>query len=281
VTGTVPPSNGYSAPALAAGRPIGGWVYVLALALAGGADLAAFHQVVALLMRREADWLIWLLVAGFTAAALTLADVAGRLWRGIRAGDPQANLAAARLCAGLWLGLGAAAFTIRLLVRQDSAAGEPLLVDQAQIGERTGFEVVTASALLFLALYLAAGMVALVGAYLTHNPLLHGYQRAKRAHRRAVRRLRRSAPAHERARQVLDDHLAAREWDNRARQAARDERFAQADELKRYAEALIAVGLQDPSATDAITGPDRRPWTPDEKRDEPTEPAAGHLEERP
>lgn len=260
--------TGYHDPALAAGRPRAGWVYVAALVLAGGADLAAFHQVVALVMRDEADWLVWLLVAGFTAAALTLAHFAGRLWRGARAGDPEATVTAARLCAGLWLALGAAAFTIRLLVRHDSAAGDPFLVDQSQIGERTGTSVVMASALLFLALYLAAGTVALIGAYLTHNPVLSGYLQAQRAHRRAVRRLRRSAPRYERARRVLDEHLAERERDERSRLAARSERFAVADELKRHAEVLIASQLQDPSATDGITRPDRRPWTEDEKQDE-------------
>jgi hypothetical protein len=42
-------------------------------------------------------------------------------------------------------------------------------------------------------------------------------------------------------------------------QAAREQRLAHADELKRYAAVLIAAHLQDPSVTDAMTLPDRRP----------------------
>jgi hypothetical protein len=261
-------ANGHHDPAYVAGRPPTEWLHVAALALAAGADLAAFRQVVALVMRADSDWLIWLLVAGFTAAALTLAHFAGRFWRAVKAGEAGASRLNVRLSLGLWLVLGAAAFTIRLLIGYDSTASDPFQVDQTQIGESTSTALVSASALLFLALYLAAGAVAFFGAYLTHDPLLAGHLRVRRAHRRAVRRLARSASRHERARLVLESHLAGRRRDQAARQAARAERFAVADELKRYAEVLIASQLQDPAATDGIGRPDRRPWAPDEKEEE-------------
>jgi hypothetical protein len=264
-------SAGYADPALVAGRPRGQWLYLAALALAAGADLAAFQQVVALVMRNQAEWLVWLLVLGFTAAALALAHYTGAFWRGTRVGEATAGRLHAALCFGLWLGLGLAAFTIRLLIRYDSGSIGSFQLDGTQVGERTSTATVLASALLFLSLYLAAGAVATIGAYLTHNPLLAGYTQALRMHRRAVRRLARSAPSHERARRVLDRHLAEQQRDHDARQAARAERFAVADELKRYAEVLIAAHLQDPAATDGVTRPDRRPWGQDEKTDDDPE----------
>ena len=101
--------------------------------------------------------------------------------------------------------------------------------------------------------------VAAFGAYFSRNPLRSGYRQAMRAHSKALGRLSRSQPPYERALQVYRQRARVRAREEANWQAARELRLAQADELKRYAAVLIAAHLQDPSVTDAMTLPDRRP----------------------
>ena len=76
---------------------------------------------------------------------------------------------------------------------------------------------------------------------------------------RALDRLSRTQPPYELALQVYRQRARIRAREEANWQAARELRLAQADELKRYAAVLIASHLQDPTVTDAMTLPDRRP----------------------
>jgi hypothetical protein len=253
-----PPDFGYAGAAEVAGRPITEIVYWLALALAAGADVAAFHQVVSLVLRNQGDSLIWLMVVGLTAIALTLAHFAGRVARDITAKRGTASWKQFFACAIPWVALGIAAFAIRLIVA-DASVGTT--VDGTTVG---GGDIgrparQASAAVLFLALYVGSGAVAAFGEFLNRNPLRSEYRRALRAHDKALTRLSRSQPPYELAVQVYRQHARSRAREEANWQAAREQRLAQADELKRYAAVLIAAHLQDPSVTDAMTLPDRRP----------------------
>ena len=255
---TSPANRGYANAADVSGLPLTEIVYWFALALAAAADVAAFHQVVSLVMRDQGDALVWLMVVGLTVIALTLAHFAGRLARDVSAQHGTATRKQVLLCAIPWVALGLAAFAVRLIVA-DSSGGTT--VDGTIIGGDTWARQArqTSGAVLFLALYVGSGAVAAFGAYFSRNPLRSGYRQAMRAHSKALGRLSRSQPPYERSLQVYRQRARIRAREDANYQAARELRLAQADELKRYAAVLIAAHLQDPSVTDAMTLPDRRP----------------------
>ena len=250
----------YTNAADVSGQPWSEVVYWFALALAAAADIAAFHQVVSLVMRDQGDALVWLMVVGLTVIALTLAHFAGRVARDVTAGHGTATRKQVYALAVPWAVLGLAAFAVRLLVA-DSTGGTTL--DGTVIGSDSVDQSTRqiSGAVLFLALYVGSGAVAAVGEYLSRNPMRAGYRRALRAHSRALDRLARSQPPYELALQTYRQRARIRAREEANWQAARELRLAQADELKRYAAVLIAAHLQDPSVTDAMTLPDRRPIT--------------------
>ncbi|MGE5830764.1 MAG: hypothetical protein ACM30G_20710 [Micromonosporaceae bacterium] len=232
--------------------------YWFALALAAAADVAAFHQVVSLILRDQGDALVWLMVVGLTAIALTLAHFAGRLARDVTARHGSATWKQVYACAIPWVALGLAAFTVRLIVA-DSSGGTTVDGNVVGSGEVGATARQVSAAVLFLALYAGSGTVAAFGAFLSRNPLRSGYRHALRAHSRALARLARSQPPYELAVQAYKQCARIRAREEANYEAARAQRLAQADELKRYAAVLIAAHLQDPAATDAMTLPDRRP----------------------
>lgn len=241
----------YEDPGEVSGRSAGELIYVLALAVTAGADLAAFHQVVAIVLSTEQQWLVWLMVAGFTACSLTLAHFAGRLARDIVAGYGPASWRQFWWLAVPWVLLGLVAFLVRLIGVQATAS--------YGIGSTSADSARIAAAFMFLVLYAASGAVAGIGEYLTRNPVRAGYRRALRNHKQAMRELERSQPAYEHAVQSYRRHARARDREKLNYEAGRAQRIAFADELKRYAAVLIAVHLQEPNKTEALTLPDRLP----------------------
>jgi len=104
--------------------------------------------------------------------------------------------------------------------------------------------------------------VAAVGAYLTHNPYRGRFEAAMRAYRRAAEQAAASAfqlrlaLAHQ---QRQDHELKVAE--NALKQALTRNR-AFAEQLKQTVRVHIAGLIKDPAVTDAIFGPDHRPyWT--------------------
>lgn len=250
--------NGYRQSVEATGRMAGEIVYLIALAVTAGADVAAFDQVLSIILHAAGPTIIWVAVAGFTAMSLTLAHFAGRMLRDRKAGHGPDGKRAVWLLLVPWALLGLAALVARLIVAQGMASAPTTAVVAGNPARDT-----QAGALLFLILYLASGAVAGFGEYLTRNPYRAHYRTARRAHRRSVRRMNQSAATYERAVGVWELHEQARRDEENYFTAARRLQEACADELKDYAAALIATHLKDPSVTDGMTRPDRyRPKVP-------------------
>jgi hypothetical protein len=254
-----------------AGRPASELGYWLALAVTAGADVAAFNQIVSLVMSDQSAWIVALMVAGFTSCSLTLAHFAGRLAGDISRGHGTAKQRQVVMLVIPWAVLGAVAFAVRLAAAFDAGTS---VGGQTIGGGLTAQTRHATAALLFLVLYLASGAVAGFGVYLTRNPKRVAYRRARRAYERALRHLARSQPAYERALQVLRQHARTSLREEGNYQAAVAQRLAFAGELKRYAAVLIAAQLQDPSVTDGMTLPDRWPMqVPPPPEDRPAQPS--------
>jgi hypothetical protein len=249
--------RGHADPALLAGLPrVPLLLHTVALVAAIGADWAAFLQVVRLVMRTESAQTTMVVVAGFTGIVVYLAHAAGTLFRDLRAGAQSVTPALVALCVLAWAGFGAAAFAARLAVsRPPQAFGGTASTSQ----DNAMF-----AAVFFLTFYVGTGIVAGVGAYLTHNPLRAAYGRAARVHRRALRRAiasgRDLAMAEATRTAYAGELVAARQRLLHALQV----RLALAERLKQIARVLIAQRAQDPAVTDAILEPDLRPyeWPP-------------------
>ncbi len=170
----------YRDPALIAGRPRSSYLYVMVLLLAAGADIGAFFQIVELVLAQDPLILVYVVALGFTATALSLAHKGGALSRDHMAGAAWAGTVMPCLCVTAWLLLGIAAFYVRLTLLGSSFSGSlSLSVGPSQTGPSSppAFQ----AAIVFLALYLATGLVAWMGAYLSRNPLLESYKLASRA----------------------------------------------------------------------------------------------------
>lgn len=256
----------YQQPVQATGRLAGEIIYVVALAITAGADVAAFDQVLSIVLQQLGSHLIAVAVAGFTAMSLTLAHFAGRLARDAKAEHGPDSRWAVRLLVIPWALLGLMAFVARLILAQSQLGSASTSVSVSP-GARQ-----LSGAFLFLVLYLASGAVAGYGEYLTRNPYRAHYRTALRAYRRALRRLERSQAPYERALSVREGHELGRRAEERNFASAVALREANADELKRYAAYLIATHLKDPSATDGMTRRDRIPFPepPDDGPDNAT-----------
>lgn len=254
--------SGFDDPTLIAGRPRSSWVHIPALMLAFGADIGAFSQVIALVMRDQPEALVYLVVAGFSAVVLYLAHVAGTMLRDRKAGLAWVRGVVAWVCLLVWAGLGAIAFYIRLVTPPSAGAPSVQFDDASSVTTSSSEPHSQATlAVVFAALYVATGLVAAVGAYLTHNPLRGAYSATQRAHRRATRRA---------ARTVEKAFLASAD---RLTQMSRfasmltvlgeeaERRREQGEELKQHARVVMATATQDPAVTDAVFDPDRRPYS--------------------
>lgn len=245
--------TGYGHAPELAGPPVGEIVNVVALLLIAGADVALFYDLMSIIMRDSpSEVIIWLAVAGFTVASLAVAHAFGRLLRDRVARYRAVSGWALWALFGVWLVLGGSAYVVRYLDAQALAAlpGSSTAQYSAKIG----------GAVLFLVLYVASGAVAALGVYFSRNPFRTQYRTAFRAYQRALRRLDHSRPAYERSVAVLRVHTNGRRREAANHEAAQRLRTAFAGERKQYSGVVIAAHLQDPSATDGMTLPDRKPY---------------------
>ncbi|WP_431926423.1 hypothetical protein [Micromonospora wenchangensis] len=261
-TGTDTPPPGSSMPggryvdtALFTGRPgtlLGGLAETVVLVLAAGADVAAFYNALSGGLNDQ-PYLLYMLVAGFTAVALLLAHACGRIYRDLDQRAPGARRLALYACLAGWALLGVAAFVTRLLLADaDGGSGFGASSDSAE--EARTAQVL---ALLFLALYIGTGTAAAVVAYWNHNSLAHAYHRSNRRLACARWFAKRRVGAHEK---VLARHRQRyNEWARAeaAHAAARAKRLALAEELKQLARQRMAAAGQDPATTDGLFDPDR------------------------
>jgi hypothetical protein len=243
----------YQGTAGLAKESMGDLVYRGALVLALVADAAAFSTVVSIIMHDQSNWQIWPLVAGLTVIALTLAHFGGRIARDDAVAHGRIRWKVVLVCAIPWGLLGLAAVWVRMLM---SAPTGGIQLDDSSGGQDVDR---LAAALLFLVLYIASGTVAGVGEFLTRNPLRTAYRGLLKAYHSAQRKLAKTQPSYERAMFVRELHRASFEEDDAILLNAKRDRIAYGEELKQYAQIMIAAHLQDPSATDGMTERDWRP----------------------
>lgn len=247
-----PARDGYAHPSEVAGRSLGEMLHVLALLVTAAADVAVFSDTASIIMRKSSELIIWLLVAGFTAGSLTLAHFAGRFARDkiARYGpEPKRGILVVLVP---WLLLGVVVFVVRLIVTESATS------TSGGIGPSES-QTMMAGAAMFAGLYVVSGAVAAVGEFLTRNPYRTRYRTAFRANRRALKALARTQHRYERSVGVLKVHTANQAREQQNYDSAKALRTAWASKLKRYSAVLIAAHLQNPSATDGMTEPDRSP----------------------
>ncbi len=256
---------GFRDGTLLAGRPKGTYLHALALVLAAGADIGAFTQTVQLVLPQSA-WVSLMVVAGLTAVVLYIAHMVGVMLRDAKAAasgeDRRLRARIGRLLVAyggllVWLSVGVLAFWVRYKV--------PLPVTPqvggCGIGSGAGGGCSTAgsgnphplqAAAIFLGLYIATGVVAAIGAYVTHNPHRGGYVSAIRAYRKASERvagslhrfgLAQAAWLRQEGEIVTADRILA---------SAKEENTAFTTELQQVALIEIASMLKDPAVTDAF-----------------------------
>jgi len=240
------PAASFADPVLLPGRGLAELVPWALQALALLGDLAAFYTVLALLFRTSPVTLL-AIAAGFAAIAVSVAHAAGVLWARWRCRDPRASRVLLGLALAGWLLLGLVAFVARAEAPRASAS--------SGFGSSTGHvttDLITAA--VFIGLYLASGLGAVVAAYLQHNPLHTGLRRAATVLRAAVRREAAARARLARAVAVLEQHDRERERELARRDSARSIVLARMAELQNHARLLIAIGKQDPGHTDGVTG---------------------------
>jgi hypothetical protein len=273
----------FADPGLLAGRPMFIWVYVVALLLAATADFGNFYQIIQYAMPSVQDVLLFLIVLGFTACVIFLAHVTGVMLRALRARDKSVIPAMVWLCTVVWLALGLCGLYLRLTYQQSTQQNQAIsITNQASPAPslpasptpgaspgpgaaataggsqaRTTVPVVGA-ALMFLGLYLGTGLVAVTGGYLTHNPALAAFKRARRAVEQQVGPTADAAEAYETARgelarlELLERNAEVIAW------ASQVELAYQRERLKEETRAWIARRVQDPALTDAYFPEDQQ-----------------------
>jgi hypothetical protein len=223
--------------------------YALALVVAAAADLAAFYQIIAIATATEV-WAIWLIIAGCTAMAVLLAHFVGTLLKD-RIHDGGEGRPVLAYCAlAVWVALGLTAFVVRIANTPEAAPDEKLPPTFPQ-------------ALLFLALYLATGVVAIVGAYATRDRDRAALRRVRRAVERLESRSEKAVAEHTLAAHALAQRQAEHGRDAEKWKAAREERIALAEQYRHYASLHMAGLLKTPVTTENLTRPRPRRLRPD------------------
>jgi hypothetical protein len=245
--------------------------------LAIGGDIAAFYVVLARVFRGS-PFLIVLGTVGFAAAAVGLAHLVGQGLARRRCGDPRASTTLTALAALIWLVLGVAAFSTRLLTPNStssssfgsggggfgsgggggfgSGGGGGFGSGGGGFGgSSSGIELSAAlPAVLFGALFLASGMAAMVATFVSFNPIAGALRRAERRMHEATERERGTRAELERAREALRQQENEREREDQRWRAARQQVVAEMLELQNYARTLMASKKGNPSVTDGLTG---------------------------
>ncbi|XVV04489.1 hypothetical protein ACQPW3_03470 [Actinosynnema sp. CA-248983] len=176
-------------PSQIVGPPWTAGLYYFVLLAAAGVDVVTFHQVLMAAVDEE-ELFLWVMVVGFTVVCLALSHTVGQQARSAVATRHVVGArTAALLCLVGWAALGAAAFVFRWnYAGADIASSIPIVVD----GEVRGGDAEAdaqerhLSALLFLSLYVATGLVSGVAGYLRHNPAARQYARALSRRSKAV-----------------------------------------------------------------------------------------------
>lgn len=244
---------GHSDPTALSGLSGVSWLYLVALLFAAVADLIAFYQVLSLVLGNLPDMALSLLVLGFTAIALMLADRLGVFLRDSRAGARWHHPVMLPAAAVLWIALGLVAFWVRWKIGGDAAANSPAASGTVQVQETGGdFQGTLPGATLFAVFYFASGMVAITGSYFNHNPLRRSFVKAVRAHNAAIRQQADGAYA------VAEAQAECEAIDHQEKAAAQvcelaiEELRHLAGELKRLSRQELIKKIREASGTDSL-----------------------------
>jgi hypothetical protein len=183
---TAPPAGGMLPMA---SSTVGRLFFWLLLAVAGALDIVAFTQVVSLVLRNVDDWVIWAGSVGFTGVALWLTHLAGQRMAHRKLVDREhpASSWAARTCISAWLTLGTVAFRVRATATADTTSFDTgITIGGEQIVLPFNPANNMQAALIFAALYVGSGVVALVGAYITYDPDARARRHAQRTRDRLI-----------------------------------------------------------------------------------------------
>ncbi|GAA0216786.1 hypothetical protein GCM10010492_13290 [Saccharothrix mutabilis subsp. mutabilis] len=168
-------------PSQIVGPPWTAGLYYFVLLAAAGVDVVTFHQVLMAAVDEE-EVFLWVMVVGFTVVCLALSHTVGQQARqAVATRHVVGARTTALLCLVGWVALGLAAFVFRWnYAGADVASSIPIVIDgRESVGDAdAGARERHLSAMLFLSLYVATGLVSGVAGYLRHNPAARQYARA-------------------------------------------------------------------------------------------------------
>ncbi|MFI6295893.1 hypothetical protein ACIBEJ_30140 [Nonomuraea sp. NPDC050790] len=260
LVGSDPTRQGFANPPLLAGRSPATFLHVVALVIAAGADAAAFWQVMQILLHDLPPVAGALIVAGLTSTALYLSHQIGVQAREAGAGTKR-RIRWVVLCFLVWLVLGAGAAALRYFFGD---AGEAAVIVIGAAAPEPGLPAALGQAGVFLALYLATGLVAALGGYLTTHPARSEYARAMRNLRTVTEAAAASSARLSRAQSERTQYAEELREARQSHLAEMGTRAALAEELKQMVRVQHATYHGDPSATNALFQPDHRPhWKKD------------------
>jgi len=234
---------------------LGLWIVALAAALV---DVGTFYQVLVSVLDAP-ERVVWVVVFGFAAVALTLAHWAG--WQSRQHQNPRSPHRSRMLAVvlfAIWFGLGVLAFVIRYqLAQADSSNTSTVDTNGSVTTAPGGIDKTTEhyAAVFFFMLYIATGAVAAVAGYFRPDPAARQVGRAQRRRARAARRHARTAQQFTRVEKTAEKIEAARRRREAARQAAENQCRSAAERLKAQSSlflrrAVPVSGADGPAAPD-------------------------------
>ncbi|MEU7524886.1 hypothetical protein AB0A74_04070 [Saccharothrix sp. NPDC042600] len=168
-------------PSQIVGPPWTAGLYYFVLLAAAGVDVVTFHQVLMAAVDEE-EVFLWVMVVGFTVVCLALSHTVGQQARqAVATRHVVGARTTASLCLVGWVALGLAAFVFRWnYAGADVASSIPIVIDGRESVADVDADAQERhlSAMLFLSLYVATGLVSGVAGYLRHNPAARQYARA-------------------------------------------------------------------------------------------------------
>ena len=237
--------------------PQRGWKVLswVLLALAAAGDFASFYIALAGTLGGN-EVMVVLLTTALTAAAIGLMHMVGRSARNLEEGQGGLGRMALALMTAGWLGLGAAAFYLRL-------NEPPVAADAGAFGaavETTDTALI--SAILLAALFIGSGLLAFWIGFSDHHPRMTPYLQLRKELRSLEEQL---AQGEQRAIEAarLRDNAQAEVRRTTARTAAAEAAVdAEIRELKELVRIHIAGLIGEPAATNNLTSGRSVPPTP-------------------
>jgi hypothetical protein len=159
-------------------QPMWSVVSKLLLLLAAAGDLASFYVVVAGMMPSAEGWMIWVLTAAFTAAAVGVMHVIGRTARNLREGQGGIGRVALAVMVLGWVALGTAAFWVRTHVTPVTASATEVFGGGS--ATTSAAEERFLSALLLAALFVGSGILAYWIGFSDHHPRMHTFRKLRK-----------------------------------------------------------------------------------------------------